>query len=90
MGWLSVVSMRKLVLLGMMVGGIALVALSQSGALVPSTPCNDTMYPPATCFAPFPWAVYTAFFSGIILLVAGSLLFLRGGNRRQDVRAENK
>jgi hypothetical protein len=34
--------------------------------------------------------VYTAFFSGIVVLVAGFLLYLRGGVRHQEVRAENE
>jgi hypothetical protein len=76
--------MRKLVSLGVMVVGIALIALSQTGALLPNSPCA----PSAQCLAPFPWGPITAFFSGIVLLAVG-LLYLRGGVRHQEVRAEN-
>jgi hypothetical protein len=81
--------MRKLLSLGVMVVGIALIALSQTGALLPNSPCNDNPHPPAQCLAPFPWGPITAFFSGIVLLAVG-LLYLRGGNRRLEVRAETR
>jgi hypothetical protein len=83
--------MRKTVLLGLLIVGIALIALSQSGALVPNTPCNDngTFYPRGMCRASFPWATLTALVSGIVVLVAGFLLYLGGRDRRQEVGGRN-
>jgi hypothetical protein len=77
--------MRKLVWLGVVAVGLVLIALSLYGALLPNSPCA----PSAQCLAPFPWGPITALFSGIVLLVAGFLLYLRGGNRRLEVRAED-
>jgi hypothetical protein len=82
--------MRKTVLLGVMIGGIVLIALSQSGVLLPNTPCNDSPTPPTSCVAPFPLAVYIALVSGAVLLAASFLLYRRDGRRRQEVRAETR
>jgi hypothetical protein len=81
------VGMRKTV--GLMIVGIVLVALGLSGALLPNTPCDVPIKTPAQCYAPFPLAALTAL-AGTVVLVVGFLLYLRGGNRRREVRAETR
>jgi len=79
--------MRRVLSLGLILGGGVLIALSFSGIFTPDIPCNDTPSVPGTCLAPFPWGSHIALWSGVGMVIVGLLSYPGDRGRREGASA---